>query len=139
MALWPDRDSDAGGPSINGLRSAEHMVENRLLRRPLYGRGHAAVRIPNESERRAQARQAAEALFAPKPPAAEPAVDPPSTPVPPELVGAATTREPLPRAVIPTAHVARIRTWVKYGMTIAQVAAIYGVDAGEIARLVGKA
>ena len=42
-------------------------------------------------------------------------------------------------AVIPIVHLARIRTLVKYGMTIAHVAAIYGVDAGEIAKLLGKA
>jgi hypothetical protein len=60
-------------------------------RRPVYGREHAAAR-PDERERRAQARQAAEALFKPEPSAA-----------------------------------------------FAQVAAIYGVDAGEIAKLFGKA
>ena len=43
-----------------------------------------------------------------------------------------------PRAVVPAAHVARIRTWVKYGMTIAHVAAVYGVDADEIVKLLGK-
>jgi hypothetical protein len=106
----------------------QSMVVNHRSCRPLYGRNRAAARTPNENERRA-----AQALFAPKPSAAEQAVNS----VPPELVGAATTPKP-PRAVIPTAHVARICTWVKYGMTIAQVAAIYGVDAGEIARLLGK-
>lgn len=57
----------------------------------------------------------------------------------PELVAAAVAREPPPRAVIAITHVARIRTWVKDGITIAQLAAIYGVDAGEIAMLLGKA
>jgi hypothetical protein len=67
------------------------MFEHHLPRRPVYGREHAAAR-PDERERRAQVRQAAEALFKPEPSAA-----------------------------------------------FAQVAAIYGVDVGEIAKLFGKA
>jgi hypothetical protein len=43
------------------------------------------------------------------------------------------------RAAIPAAHVARIRTWVKYGITVPQVAAIYGVEVDEIARILGNA
>jgi hypothetical protein len=57
----------------------------------------------------------------------------------PELVDAAVAREPAPRAVIAITRVTRIRTWVKDGITIAQLAAIHGVDAGEIAKLLGKA
>jgi hypothetical protein len=40
---------------------------------------------------------------------------------------------------IPPAHVARIRTWRQYGMTITQVAEIYSVDSSEIARVLGMA
>jgi len=47
------------------------MVENHPSRRRVYGREHAAARIPDDRERRAQARRAAEALFAPKPPVTE--------------------------------------------------------------------
>ena len=38
---------------------------------------------------------------------------------------------------IPSSQFVRIRTWVKYGMSAAQVAAVYGVavDAGEVLRL----
>jgi hypothetical protein len=43
------------------------------------------------------------------------------------------------RGAIPAAHVARIRTWVKYGITVPQVAAIYGVEVDEIARILGNA
>jgi hypothetical protein len=39
---------------------------------------------------------------------------------------------------IPPAHFARIRSWVKYGMTLAQVAEVYKVPVGEIARICGK-
>jgi hypothetical protein len=36
---------------------------------------------------------------------------------------------------IPRSQFVRIRTLVKYDMTVAQVAKVYGVDAGEIARI----
>jgi uncharacterized protein (DUF433 family) len=35
--------------------------------------------------------------------------------------------------------VARIRTWLRYGMTIAEVAAVYGVEADEIAHILREA
>jgi hypothetical protein len=33
---------------------------------------------------------------------------------------------------IPAAHIARIRAWLRYGMTAAQVGEIYGVSADEV-------
>lgn len=39
---------------------------------------------------------------------------------------------------IPPAQFARIRTWMKYGMTTAQVAQVYGVPVGAIERILGK-
>ena len=39
---------------------------------------------------------------------------------------------PARKPVIPAAHAARIRAWMKYGMTAAQVAEMYGVAAGEV-------
>jgi hypothetical protein len=55
--------------------------------------------------------------------------------VPVEAVNAATHRPPLPRGSIPAADVGRIRTWVKYGIAIPQVAALYDVEADEITRI----
>jgi hypothetical protein len=50
------------------------MVEIHPPRRQIYGRDHAGTRIPDDRERRAEARRGAEALFAPKPSlSAEPA------------------------------------------------------------------
>jgi hypothetical protein len=43
--------------------------------------------------------------------------------------------EPQTMRKIPRSQFVRIRTLVKYGMTVAQVAKVYGVDAGEIARI----
>lgn len=41
-------------------------------------------------------------------------------------------------AAIPAVHFARIRSWVKYGMTFAQVAEVYRVPVDEVARIFGK-
>jgi hypothetical protein len=43
------------------------------------------------------------------------------------------------KRVIPAAHVARIRAWLKYGMTAAQVAETYEVTAGEVERVLRTA
>jgi hypothetical protein len=40
---------------------------------------------------------------------------------------------------IPRSQFARIRTWVKYGMTIAQVAGVYGVGIEVIERILNQA
>ena len=40
---------------------------------------------------------------------------------------------------LPILTVARIRTWVKYGMTVPQIAAIYGAEVDETVRMLGNA
>jgi hypothetical protein len=49
--------------------------------------------------------------------------------------------DPAPRTTrqIPRSHHARIRTWVNYGMTIPQVAEVYGVAVGVIERVLRPA
>jgi hypothetical protein len=125
------------------------MVERYPPHRSGYGRASSDRPIPDDRARTARARQAAEALFAPKPPVTELVAgrDPPadqsarqrrvletSSPVPvrPEVVEAPVS------PVIPTAHFARIRTWVRYGMAVAQVAQVYGVPVREVERVLGK-
>ena len=44
-----------------------------------------------------------------------------------------------PAREIPRSQFGPIRAWVRYGMTDAQVAQIYGVPASEIERVLGKA
>jgi hypothetical protein len=44
-----------------------------------------------------------------------------------------------PTVEISPSQIARIRTWVKYGMKVAQVAQVCGVSVGEIERILGKA
>jgi hypothetical protein len=95
------------------------------------------------------AREAAEALFAPKrpiaqsfaaenlPPASPPAHKPrvlSASPLSISLENAEPAIRPEPpiRSSITQSQVARIRTWLKYGMTVRQVAELTGVDANEI-------
>jgi hypothetical protein len=54
-----------------------------------------------------------------------------------EIGPAANHATEMPRAIL-TSHFARIRTWVKYGMTGPQVAQLYGVAVGEIERILRK-
>jgi hypothetical protein len=99
-----------------------------------------------------RAREAAEALFASRPSADPPSVaEPASTAIrkprvlqiiSPAPAGrddmletplvASTPRE------IPRSEFARIRTWVKYGMTAPQVAELFGAEVDQIRRILGK-
>jgi hypothetical protein len=107
----------------------------------------------DDRERIASARKAAEALFTPKrrrvapsvsesAPSAEqsarkPRVLPILSPAPVRNneVAAPVNPEPRPTREIPRSQYARIRTWAKYGLTIAQVAEVYGVAVGVIERI----
>jgi hypothetical protein len=107
------------------------MSENHPPRRHGYGRDNPARPFPDDRERIGRARQAAEALFAPKPPlAGNPSPDQStrqprvlntasSPPAQREATKAAVSPEP---PAVPAAHFARIRARMKYGMTVAQVA-----------------
>ena len=102
-----------------------------------------------------RARQAAEALFAPKWPipknstVASPtpadasahkprvlSISPP--PVARETIEPTICPAPRTAPMVPKSQVARIRTWVKYGMTVRQTAEVTGVDAGEIERVLQR-
>jgi len=111
----------------------------------------------DDRERVTRARQTAEALFAPKLQVAESTVsgslppgDPPARK--PRVLGIsappAARREEVEPPVsaeqrimpeVPPSQFARIRSWVKYGMTPAQVAKVYGVSAGDIERIIRDA
>jgi hypothetical protein len=104
------------------------------------------------------ARQAAEALFAPKRRVAEPlnpaavaSVDQTARkprilsavrvqPARVEAIEASINRTPpKPHEKIAASQLGRIRTWLKYGMTISQVANVYGVTISDIERILQKA
>ena len=87
------------------------------------------------------ARRTAEALFAPKkePPVREPEVAVPYKPrilaaQPPGSNAAATAVSPTQetRRAIPKSQVDRIRTWLRYGMTVRQAADACGVSVSEL-------
>jgi hypothetical protein len=109
----------------------------------------------NDLERITSARRAADALFTPKP--VEPSISDPApsaerparkprvlailspAPVRNEEVAAPVDPEPRTTRQIPRSHHARIRTWVKYGLTVPQVAEVYGVAVGVIERILRQA
>jgi len=112
----------------------------------------------DDRERITKARQAAEALFAPKPqvteqsvldslPAADsrkPRVLATSPPAPAPLIEVEKAEPPVRpeeqmRPEIPVSKFAHIRTLVKYGMTVSQVAEVYGVAVGAIERALRQA
>ena len=140
------------------------MAENRPPNRPTFNRARSGDPYPNDRERANKARQAAEALFAPKPRAVE-APAAPTRPAANDRVSAAPKASSAPvvqnalpvirksgaalpatrnsddeaaARKIPASHVTRIRTWLRYGMNIAEVAQIYGVDIDDIERVLGK-
>jgi len=110
-------------------------------------RDHDRARITN-------ARRAAEELFKPKPQApretAPDALSPGGqSPREPRILaispaapirGAAVATPVSPKQpTMPAIPVSRIRTWVKYGMTVSQVAQVYKVTVEEIERILRKA
>jgi hypothetical protein len=132
------------------------MIENHPPRRFGSGRDKSGRPFPDDRQRVARARQAAEALFAPKPPvtdklavdrdlpadqlAREPRVLGTSSPaaVRPEVVEVLDSHEQPRTRDIPAAQFALVRTWVKYGMTVPQVAQVFGVAVEEIERILRK-
>ena len=103
----------------------------------------------DDRQRVTRAREAAEALFAPKravpktlaaeslppvsPPASKPRVLPVSKPsVPTEKSEPETAPASSMIQAISAPQVPRIRTWLKFGMKLRQVAQLIGVDAKEI-------
>ena len=131
----------------------EHHPNHSAYRRARSGE----LSFPVDRERALRARQEAEALFAPKPQprVVEKAASPsraaaekraltrlPAAPAPtaPRASGPAAAGDaPPPTRQIPADHAARIRTWLRYGMSIAEVATVYGVQVGEIERILQEA
>jgi hypothetical protein len=124
-------------------------LEETLLdrRRPLSPRS-------DERERITRARRAAEALFTSNQQLIKQSVSDSLPPVdqaarkpcvlkalPPVAAGRQESRAPVnseqrTRPAIPKSQFARIRTWVEYGMTAAQVAPVYGVAVDGIEGIV---
>ena len=111
-----------------------------------------------DDHNRIKARREAEALFTSKPPIRETAAPHPQTPIDqaarkPRILRALSTapvrhqegaaqvspEPPITPIHIPSSQFARIRAWVKYGMTAAQVAGMYGVAVDAIERILRQA
>jgi len=109
-----------------------------------------------------RARQAAEALFAPKKRIADPIPDSTDSPQQngrkPRILSAVREQQPAIAAArreptkqrradktrklgkrVPASYLARVRTWLTYGMTIDQAADVCGVSVSEIERIMQKA
>jgi hypothetical protein len=133
--------------------SFRHVNRSTFREQTLLTRDQKPHPRSDDRERITRARQTAEALFKAKPsvstppgPDTSPAdqsvrkprvlrIIPPSpTGQKPEspVVAASLARE------IPRSQFARIRTLAKYGMTVAQVAQVYGVAAGDIQRILRR-
>jgi hypothetical protein len=109
----------------------------------------------DDREQIVRARQAAEALFTPKPDVIDqPVSDPshpakarkprvlpilPAAPIRQETVDAPSTPEPATAPEIPAKKFAQLRTLVKYGMTVSQIAEVYRVPVKMIEQILQKA
>jgi hypothetical protein len=123
----------------------------------LFDQGQQPYPRGDDRERITQARREAEALFT-----AKQSVSTPSVPDQPTPAGQSPRKPRILRALspapvrqrereapvsskprmppeIPSSHFARIRTWVKYGMTAAQVAGVYGVGIETIEHILRHA
>ena len=109
----------------------------------------------DDHERITRARQAAEALFTVKPPVSTPSVSetPPADQsvrkprvlriIPPAPVRHDEAQSPVapapPTREIPRSQFGRIRALARHGMTVAQVAQVYGAAVGNIERILRQA
>ena len=96
-----------------------------------------------------RARQAAEALFTPKPETQQSVSEPsqapdrrkpilPTAPIRQKIVDGPVSPEPLASPEIPVKKLTRLRTLVKYGMSISQVADLYRVPVETIEQILRK-
>jgi len=107
----------------------------------------------DDREQIVRARSAAEALFTPKPETQQPVSEPsqapdrrkprvlpilPTAPIRQKIVDGPVSPEPLASPEIPVKKLTRLRTLVKYGMSISQVADLYRVPVETIEQILRK-
>jgi hypothetical protein len=149
LLLWRSLPKFNGFPSIRATN--QPVRGNSLLNRPQQQRQFRS----DDREQITSARQAAEALFTPKPEVTEQPVSDPSqsdkarkprvlpilapAPIRQETIDTPSPSEPATAHDIPAKKSAQLRTLVEYGMTVSQVADIYGVPVETIERILQKA
>jgi hypothetical protein len=142
--------------SLRKLNESSFIWANSPLVRAALPHRHQQQRQfrGDDREQMTSARRAAEALFTPKPELdVQPVPDPaqsikahksrvlpvlPPAPIRQESVNVSATSEPATAPKIPANKSARLRTLVKYGMTISQVAEVYQVPIETIERMLRK-
>ncbi len=101
-----------------------------------------------DKRQHSQARASAEALFTPKPSPSEHVAEansPLEAERKPRVLSAVmpTGKEAKPNVEtkpgIPTSDVARVRTWVQYGIKLRDIAAMYGIAADDVRQALRKA
>jgi len=139
------------------------MSEYTHPNRPGYASERFGASSPSAHEDLDTARKAAEALFAPKGSIPEPSPDATGSMQQnarkPRILSAVREHLPVlqvthrertkprraehktikPRKRVPVSRLARVRTWLKYGMTVDQAAHVCGVSISEIERILQKA
>jgi hypothetical protein len=142
--IWEQEGRPQGRELDHRLR-AEAEIATERSRESGAAKSKPAQHIHgDDSEPRASARQAAEALFTPqregtkrlsrvRKPRVLPVL-PPATAHEEEIEQPRSSeQQTVPK--IARSQFARIHTLVRYGMTVRQVAEVYGVDVGEIERI----
>lgn len=149
--IWEREGRPQGRALDHRLRAEAEIAAERFRGGERGGRSRPQHRAQaDDQERLISARQAAEALFTgnqvtmgPLENGSAPLERTRKPRVLPVLPNAPTYREELEipensNQTVPkidSSQFARIRTWVSYGMTARQVAEVYGLDVGEIERI----
>ena len=139
------------------------MSEDSYFDRAGYGGANFRASSPNNHADSNRAREAAEALFVRRRPVGDPITSNATGSAQqstrkPRILSAVREQQPAiqatdldaikrpssarhekPRKRVPASDLGRIRTWLKYGMTVDQAADLCGVSASEIARILQKA
>jgi hypothetical protein len=125
-----DRAGETGTP-LRRWAEADHEDNNRAHQaaEALFApkRQIAGPSTPTAARSAAQARKPRILSAVPVEPARTEAIEAPVNLVPPKR-----------RENIPASHFARIRTWLRYGMTVCQVAELYEVTVADIESVLHK-
>jgi hypothetical protein len=150
--IWEKEGRPQGRELDHRLRAEAEIAAERLRDGKTATRSRPGRDTHANDKRLVNARQAAEALFMPNraarmgergaacvtKTARRPRVLPASPTAPNDHEGAGTPTNSKHATEIARSQFARIRTWIRFGMTARQVADLYGVEVGEIERILRR-